>query len=377
LFKNFHALRASTSVNIQFGNIQFLIEFHEVKTHPIFAPLANERFYYHLKRLLYILFISTLGTLSSAPAMFGQSNAVYEFLTLPGSARLAAIGSHQPAILKADLTTISANPALLDSLAHEQLNASYMNYLAGIHMGIIGGAFSISDVGTFAAHLRYLNYGRISRTDVEGNTLGDFSPQDLALRLSGSRELFPQLQGGIQLNFIYQNYDRYSSIGLSVDAGLIYRFTSQKTVLGITFQNMGSQLTTFNGIREPLPFNIALGFAQQLKYLPMRLHVGFNQLQDWSMNTETNTDIPLGDFLIRKLMIGSEWDLGEHVQARLGYQPSTNSMLNLDRRIDPAGLRAGIGIALRAFQFDVGYHSYSSLGAITMLTVQTNLSTLR
>jgi hypothetical protein len=306
-----------------------------------------------------------------------QSNAVYEFLRLPGSARLTALGASQAAILHPDITTISANPALLDSTQNEQIQASYLNYLAGINMGVISGALNVPTVGMMAAHIRYMNYGRIPRTDAEGNTLGEFSPQDLALQVALSRELLPQLTGGIQASLIHQNYDVYGSTGISVDAGLTYRFANQEALLGLALHSMGTQLSTFNGTRETLPFSISLGFAQQLQYLPVRLHIGLNDLQDWSGDTATQQNLAPLELLLRKVSLGSEWVFGEHVLFRLGYQVSTNTSLNLDRRVDPAGLRAGLGIQLNSLQFDIGYHSYSSLGALTMLTVRTNLSQLR
>jgi hypothetical protein len=278
--------------------------------------------------------------------------------------------------LHSDISTISANPALLDSTHHQQISATYLNYLAGINMGVVSAAYHQPHWGTFGTQLRYMNYGSITRTDVNGTDLGSFTPQDIALQLHASRELLPRFRGGVQLSLIHQRYDQFRSTGLLADFGVTYHLIGQQAQIGVTLQSVGGQLSTFNGAREPIPLNLTVGYAQQLKYLPLRLHIGIEQLHNWDSQLDNGREISKGKLLLQKIMLGVEFDLGDHLQARLGYQSATASSLNLDRRVDPSGLRAGIGLTIRAFQLDVGYHSFSSLGGVTMLTLRTNWTEL-
>lgn len=72
-----------------------------------------------------------------------------------------------------------------------------LNYLTGYK--------KIDDVSAFGIDLRYFNMGDIALTDGQGNSLGDFSPRDIAIGGTYSRKLSDNLSLGISARFIHSN----------------------------------------------------------------------------------------------------------------------------------------------------------------------------
>ncbi|MEX2514126.1 MAG: type IX secretion system outer membrane channel protein PorV [Cyclobacteriaceae bacterium] len=143
-----------------------------------------------------------------------------------------------------------------------------LNYLTGYKR--------IDDVSAFGIELRYFNMGDISLTDMRGNSLGDFSPRDIAIGGTYSRKLSDNLSLGISARFIHSNLSgnissaggNESRPGVSVGTDVGVYHISEVLVSdkeadfswGLSISNIGPKIT-YNS-------------ADDLDYLPTNLRFG-------------------------------------------------------------------------------------------------------
>lgn len=98
----------------------------------------------------------------------------YEFLNLPSGARVAAMGGNNVSHYDNDLNFVLNNPGLLRPEMHDKITLNYINYLSDINFGYVSYARNVSNVGTFAAGIQYVNYGTFLHASETGEIYGEF-----------------------------------------------------------------------------------------------------------------------------------------------------------------------------------------------------------
>ena len=273
----------------------------------------------------------------------------YHSLRYAATARTAGLAGAVVAIPN-DAGTISFNPASISTVENKRFSASFIKHILDINSGNVSYIKEFEETGTFAGFVSYTNYGSFTRADRFGNQTGSFNSSDLNLSLSYSNELDLNCYYGLTLKYIFMNIDKYNSSALALDAGLLYLLPDERTNLGLSILNAGTQLTTFDGTKDQLPLDIRLGVSHLLRGLPLLVNFSLHHLAD-------ETDNFFERFA--NFSIGGELYIGDYVQARLGYDnhikrysaPSNNKKL--------AGFSAGIGLKLEDFSFD---YSLSQVG---------------
>ena len=86
---------------------------------------------------------------------------------------------------------------------------------------------------------------------------------------------------GANLKLISSKLEQYNSLGIAADIGFIYINEYLNFNAAFVIRNFGTQLTTYAGTKESLPFEVDLGFSQKLENVPLRWHVTFENLQQW------------------------------------------------------------------------------------------------
>lgn len=152
---------------------------------------------------------------------------------------------------------------------------------------------------TIAASLRYFSLGDIVFTDVVGNTIGQFKPNEFALDVGYARKFSDRWSGGIAMRYIYSNltggialYDgQQTKAGQAFAADIsTYYKNDELSVggkdaeysLGIVIQNIGTKISyTESGRRDFIPINLRIG--QQFKinlddYNSIAFLLDFNKL---------------------------------------------------------------------------------------------------
>ena len=91
-----------------------------------------------------------------------------------------------------------------------------------------------------------MDYGTIPMTDIAGNELGSFRPNEYAFQLSAATSYRNNFQVGTNLKFIQSSYGIYHSSGVAADVGIVYLPYSGLAQWALLVNNVGVQITKFN-----------------------------------------------------------------------------------------------------------------------------------
>jgi hypothetical protein len=237
-----------------------------------------------LKRLL----ISVVA-LVICKSMFSQTlggNAVFNFLKQPNSPEVAALGGVNISNISNDVSLAFHNPSLLRSEMHEQVNASFNSFLAGIkNYSLTTAYFSKSIETNFALGINYFNYGNIAETDAAGNELGSMHPSDYVVEVIASKKYKDNWFYGTTLKFINSSYGAYKSNGIAVDVGVSFYDTIRKFQASVVVKNIGTQLKTYDGTsqKEELPFDLQAGITKRLEKAPIQFSLTAHSLHRFNI----------------------------------------------------------------------------------------------
>lgn len=331
------------------------------------------------------------------PAAHGQITGgqhVFQFLTLPVSSRVTAMGGAQVAVKDDDPVFAAGNPAALNPKMDGHVAFNHNFFLSDIQHGYVAYAHDLDKLGfTVQGALQYIKYGDIDRADEFGNIQGKVKASETAFTLGGARALTSRISLGLNLRLAVSTLDVYQASALLADAGLMYADTARRLTIGLVLRNAGAQMATYNDTRESLPLDVQIGITKRLKHLPFRFGVVAHHLHDWDIRYKdpnaTNDDVLLFgdekptenkasaaiDNLFRHLIFNGEFLLGrnEGFRLRLGYNHLRKRELTVRNYRSLAGFSGGVGIKINRFRVDFGYASYHLGGSVVHLGVGTNL----
>jgi len=316
----------------------------------------------------------------------------YEFLNLPASARLTALGGYLIGVADEDINLAASNPVLLNKQMHNRISFSHNFHFSNIQNGYVvyGRHFEKWNVSTYFG-VQYMDYGNFTYSDILGNQQGEFSVKETAFTLGASKKVADRLSLGTNIKGVFSNLEAYSSIGLLADIGLSYFKDSTDQMVSIVIKNIGYELTSYTGTRFGTPFDIQIGFSKKLKYLPFRFSIIAHQLHRSNIryddpNSNAVTDIfgePVTqsklsqsiDNVFRHLIFNGEFLLGknQNLKLRAGYNHLRRKELSLTTFRSLAGFSLGLGLKIRSFKLDYGLGYYHSAGATNHITISTNL----
>ena len=223
----------------------------------------------------------------AAQIAWGQLGGLntYEFLNLPASARISALGGNLITVRDDDANLAFGNPSVLNASMHGQLSFNHSFHLAGTQNGYFNYTHHLQGAGTtLHAGVLYVGYGEFQETDEFGIENGTLNANEYAITLGAGRQVYDRLALGINAKLVTSQLGRYNSLGIAADLAAIYFDTASNFTATIVFKNMGSQLSTYReGNNEPLPFEIQIGISKQLKYLPFRFSIIYHHLDRWNV----------------------------------------------------------------------------------------------
>lgn len=343
-----------------------------------------------MNRFLVIFLLSQITCLVSPSFAQTGGNNTYEFLNLTCPARVVALGGTLISVKDKDLNLALQNPSLLDSSMHNTLSLSYVNYLADIQYGYAAYSRTFRKLGSFSAGMQFMDYGKFTSAEVTGELTGQFTASEYALNLSYARPIDSLFAVGGTLKTIYSNLSGYTSIGNAVDVGAVYSSKKHMSSAALVIKNFGRQWKDYDLIREPLPFEIQLGFSKKISHAPFRINFTATHLEKWDL-TYADPSVPttdpitgtviekskistLTDKLGRHLVFGGEILLSQNFHLRLGYNFQRRQELKLETRSGIAGFSFGFGLRISKFILSYGYAKYHLAGGPNNFTISTNLS---
>ncbi len=317
-------------------------------------------------------------------------NNTYEFLNLATPARIVALGGSLISVKDNDLNLSFQNPSLLDSTMHNNLSLSYIDYFSDIQYGYAAYSRTYKKLGSFSAGMQFLDYGTFTSADVTGQINGQFTAAEYALNLSYARPIDSIFAVGATLKTIYSVLGEYSSMGNAIDLGGIYTHKNKLTSAGLVIKNVGMQWKSYYADREPIPFEIQLGFSQKISHAPFRVNFTFTHLEKWDLtytDPSISTADPItgetveksrvsrfSDKLSRHIVFGGEILLSKNFHLRVGYNFQRRQELKLDTRYGITGFSFGFGLKINRFHLSYGYAKYHLAGGPNHFTISTNLS---
>jgi hypothetical protein len=291
-------------------------------------------------RLRLVILVLIIGCEASSQTLGG--NAVFNFLKLPNTTQLSALGGINVSNTSNDVGLAFNNPALLQPAMHTQVNAVFNGFYDGMSAYHLSMGYHHEPTSTeLLWGLTYLNYGNIRETDASGNIYGNLRPTDWVFQLSGARSYLHKWKYGATLKYIHSNYGQYRSNGLAVDVGILFNDTSNLFSASILAKNMGTQLKKYTGTEaDDLPFDLQLGITRRLRNSPLgfsltahHLHQFDISYHDAAFNEENgfrNSDRKFSfDKLFRHFVLATTLSLGDKVEIAAGYNHLKRKELNV------------------------------------------------
>jgi hypothetical protein len=344
-----------------------------------------------IKKLL-PLFLACLATIS-IHAQIGGNNT-FEFLNLPISARVAALGGNVISAKDNDLNITLTNPATLTDSMNNNVALSYVNYFADINYGYVAYARKIKHIGMMSGGIQYLDYGKFKKVDEFDNSLGSFKASDMSINLSYANFVFDSnLVVGATLKTIYSQMETYYSWASAVDLGAVYNRPSRNFTVGFVIKNIGRQWKPYTvGNYEKLPFEMQIGFTKKPKHVPFRLSVTYENLEQWDLtyvdpNNPTPNKDPLtgktikqskfkkyGDLFMRHVVIGGEFLISKNFFLRGGFNYQRRKELSILEKKGMTGFSFGFGFKVYKLHVSYARAIYHLAGASNNFSVSFDIN---
>ena len=303
------------------------------------------------KKILLILLVLPMLVIAQ------DGKTIFNFLRLPYSSHVAALGGSNISLPDDDITLALHNPALLINVSDNSLNLNYMTYMsdskvAGVAFGKIFGTRSSGAISA-----RYIDYGSFDGYTEDNIYTGSFTAKDIEMSVIYSYLLSDRWSGGVTGKFIYSKYESYTSMALGVDLGINYYNEEEEFSASLTVRNLGGQIQAFEDKHESMPADVQLGFTKRFSHAPIRVSLTLVNLHKWNKEDFYNPDGKedgFGKILLKHAVLGADFLLGENFHASLGYNYRIAKELSAEgTKWD--GLTAGAGITLKKIKLGVSY----------------------
>ncbi|AUP77485.1 type IX secretion system protein PorQ [Flavivirga eckloniae] len=334
--------------------------------------------------------ITLFCLLTSIPLAIAQvgGETTYRFLNLISSPRQAALGGKVLTNVDYDVTQALFNPATINVEMDNQVAVNYTSYLGGIGYGTASYAYTVDrHTQTFHGGITYVNYGSFDGYDETGNSTGSFSGNETALSIGYALQIgYSDFYFGANVKFISSKLEQYTSIGAAADLGLLYINEDIDFNAALVVRNLGSQITTYAGLHEPIPFEVAIGMSQLMENVPIRWHVTFENLQDWPIarpnptrvtsdleGNQTNEKIGFLGQVIRHTIVAAEIFPERGFNIRIGYNFRRGEELRIIDQRNFSGLSAGISIKMNKMRFSYTHAKYTNAANSNFFGLQIDL----
>ncbi len=332
--------------------------------------------------------------------LLGQLNTIttaVPFLLIAPDSRAGALGDAGVAT-SADASSQHWNPSKYAFVPKEKqtgFSVSYTPWLRqlvpDINLAYLSGYYKLKKNGVISSSLRYFSLGDITFTDIVGNTIGQFRPNEFAYDIGYATKLSDHWSGGGALRYIHSNLtggvtvqgsQTHSGNTVAADISTFYQssekvVSGKKTIwrFGANISNMGGKISySDRGERDFIPINMKLGASYHVlldDYNEVMLTADINKLLVPTPNPQDTSPSPawkqksvvsgmLGSFTdapggwqeqLREFNIGGgfEYWYAKQFAFRAGYfnEPSTKG----GRKF----FEMGIGVKYSVFGLDFAY----------------------
>jgi len=321
--------------------------------------------------------ITLIPLLFAATILFAQEGTnVYPFLNIPVSARQAALGGDAVSVRDYDVSFAAVNPGLMNLDQDQMISVNYASYLADSKYGTISFVKDLEEGHLISFNAKYMDYGRIPRTDESATIDGEFGAFDATVGAGYAYQFDDNWTIAGSANFVTSKIDNFTSMAVVGSAGVTYYKEKTKETLALVFRNFGYQFKPFNGVRENVAFRVDLGYTKILDEFPVALTVTAHDLQKLNISQDVNNngqEIRWSRKVADHLSFGAELFPEQSFNLRFGYNVRRgNELAVLDQR-SFSGLSAGFGIKISSFRFDYSHVRFHNSSNVNMFGLSMDL----
>lgn len=314
------------------------------------------------ERLLQIFLFTLLATTLLVSTSFGEINkdagtTGFSFLKLGVGARAVAMGGAYAASSN-DPAVLYYNPAGLGYLEGRIFMAGYHNYVMDLQSGYLALTTPFKGKYKLGLFIDYMNFGDFVKTDIDGKNIGDFSGGDFLIGAGVATQINSMASIGLNLKFMSEYADGYSSQAMAVDLGVMVRFRDSLTQVGLSIYNLGTVLSGFSAAaadphEDKLPMGIRAGVQHSLRELPLIVNID---------GILPNDNDPYMSF-------GAEFFKFEPLYLRVGYSLFGENYKTGSGSDGLGGMAFGFGLDLRDYHLGYAYVPYLDLGSSHRMTI--------
>jgi len=341
-----------------------------------------------MKTRIILLVFMVMGVFVVNAQQGGSS--LFNFLNVAPGSYGHSMGGSMISVQSDDLSTSLQNPALLQSEMFHSLNSNLQFGFSGIKSGYVGYANEFKKRNlNWTVGLQFTDYGSFSGADEWGNRTVDFRASDYALAFGVSRQMNENFSLGVNSKFIYSQYESYIATGLAWDIGGQYEIAGRNASIGVTAKNIGFVIKEYSDRGGVLPFDLQVGFAKKLRYLPFRYHVTAHHLYKWDvrfsdpnlvssnlLGEDTGPSAPavFADNLFRHFIFGGEFLLGkkENLKLRFSYNHMLRRELLVSGLRGITGFNGGVEFKIKRFVVGYSFGLQHQAGSSKMVSIRTN-----
>jgi long-subunit fatty acid transport protein len=294
--------------------------------------------------------------------LFGQSfsssakgTTAADFLELGVGGRAMGLGGAYTAVAD-DASALYWNPAGLTSVEKRDATFMHAQYLQSSFYDYAAYAQNLGKYGAFAAGFQYLNAGAITETDSNFNSIGTYTPYDLAVSAGYAYKfdgLGPLLDGG--------------ALGLSVKYIRAVVLTSAQTA-AMDFGVMSPEYLDRKLRLAAVVLNLGgtLKYEQMAENLPLTFKVGgaYHITNRWLASVDVAAPRDNGPYFAAgteyQFIRTGEWSFA----GRIGYNSQTMSDVT-----GVTGMSVGAGFGLHGISIDYAFVPYGGLGITNRISV--------
>ncbi|MDE6716665.1 MAG: type IX secretion system protein PorQ [Muribaculaceae bacterium] len=330
--------------------------------------------------------LAVAAVASGVGANAQNTSSAYDFLDISTSTHAYALGGRNIAIVDPDVTLVDQNPALLGPEVDDQVAFNYMHYMGSGNFAGLRYGMGAGERGAWAAGIRYLNYGSIQGYEPDGTIGVKFSPADVVFEGTYCHDITDRLRGGINLKMVYSTYEQYTAFAMAVDLGINYYNEEKDLSLSAVIANAGGQLKRFDREYARLPFDIRLGYMQNIGSSPFQISINAAHLTKWNLpyyahdknNPEVGETLKSSFFsnLFRHLIFGLQYSPSEKFYIGLGYDYKMRTDMSAFSRNFLSGFTVGAGLRVKSFGVGVSYAMPHKSASSLMLNLSCSIGQL-
>lgn len=296
-----------------------------------------------MKKAVFVVLLAFFVLCSRAQ----DSQTAFNFLRLPASAHVAALGGDNITVPDDDGSLVFHNPALIYNVSDSEMGLNMMTYMQGSVSASAQFVRTVGPRGSWALQGRFVNYGEMKETTAENVQTGTFHAKDIAIGGTFAYGLSDRISGGVTAKMVTSYIGQYNSQAVAVDLGLNYYDAERGWSISAVARNLGGQLSAYDDDFEKMPLDLQVGLTKRLVGSPLRFSATLVRLNDWQYG------------IGKHLVMGADLLLSNQLYVSAGYNAMRAAQMKItagdEESSHGAAFSLGGGLQLERLRLHVAY----------------------